>query len=303
MLFNCANGTIDLTTGELIRPRREDLITQCSPVRFDPEAESYEWDRFLDRIFDGRQPLIDYVQRLAGYTVTGLTTEQILPIFYGVGANGKTTLLTVFLEVMGNDYAQKANRDLLMVKQRKEHPAELAALFGKRLIVATESDDGSRLAEGLVKDLTGSEKITARGMYENFWQFGPMHKLFLATNHKPEVRGTDHAMWRRLRLIPFDVVIPDAEQDKKLPDKLRAESSGILAWMVQGCLDWQRQGLGTPDEVMKATATYRTEQDVLATFIADECLVSPACKVKATPLYDAYKNWCDRTGEHEQGQR
>ncbi len=240
MLLNVANGTLDLRTGRLRPPDRADLLTQLCPVEFHPEAHCTVWDRFLEGILARRQPLIDYIQRLAGYSLTGLTTEQILGILYGVGSNGKTTLLNELLNVLGGDYAMQANRDLLIVKRGESHPTELAALFGKRLVVTIETDDGRRLAEGLVKQLTGSDKITARRMREDFWQFDPTHKVLLATNHKPEVRGTDHAIWRRLRLIPFDVVIPDEHQDKDLPLKLEAERAGILAWAVQGCLAWGR---------------------------------------------------------------
>lgn len=303
MLFNVANGTIDLRTGKLREARREDLITQRCPVDFDAKAGRHHFDRFLKRILNSRQTLIDYVQRLAGYNLTGLTTEQILAIFYGVGANGKSTLLNVFLDVMGTDYAMQANRDLLVVKRGESHPTELASLFGRRLVVTNETDDGNRFDEAMVKQLTGSDKITARRMREDFWQFIPSHKLILATNHKPAVRGTDHAIWRRLRLIPFDVVIPDAEQDKTLPEKLHAERAGILAWMVEGCLAWQREGLGCPDEVKAATAAYRNEQDVLAAFITDECITLQQCKVKAGDFYAAFREWCDRTGEHDPGQR
>lgn len=253
MLLNVANGTLDLRTGSLRPPERKDLLTQSCPVEFDPESECPTWNLFLETIFDRRQPLIDYVHRLSGYCLTGLTTEQILPILYGVGANGKTTLLNALMNVLGRDYAMQASRDLLLVKRGESHPTELAALFGKRLVVATETDDGRRLAEGAVKQLTGSDKVLARRMREDFWEFDPTHKVLLATNHKPEVRGTDHAIWRRLRLIPFDIVIPDAEQDKMLPKKLEAELKGILAAAVQGCLEWQRLGLGLPDEVKQAT--------------------------------------------------
>ncbi len=303
MLLNVANGTLDLRTGSLRPPERKDLLTQSCPVEFDPESECPTWNLFLETIFDRRQQLIDYVHRLSGYCLTGLTTEQILPILYGVGANGKTTLLNALMNVLGRDYAMQASRDLLLVKRGESHPTELAALFGKRLVVATETDDGRRLAEGAVKQLTGSDKVLARRMREDFWEFDPTHKVLLATNHKPEVRGTDHAIWRRLRLIPFDIVIPDAEQDKMLPKKLEAELKGILAAAVQGCLEWQRLGLGLPDEVKQATEAFRIEQDVLGAFISDVCRVSPEYRERASSLYAGFRSWCERTGEHDPGQR
>jgi putative DNA primase/helicase len=303
MLLNVANGTLDLRTGRLRPPERKDLLTQLCPVKFHPESECRAWKEFLERILDRRQPLLDYIKRLAGYWLTAQTTEQVLPILYGVGANGKTTFLNGLLSMLGGDYAMQANRDLLVVRHGESHPTELAALFGKRLVVTTETDAGRRLAEGTVKQLTGSDKIRARRMREDFWQFDPTHKLILATNHKPEVRGTDHAIWRRLRLIPFDVVIPDAEQDKTLSARLELERPGILAWAVEGCLEWQGQGLGLPDEVKQATAAYRDEQDILAGFIQDECIASPSYKIQARCLYEAFQQWCDRTGEHDPGRR
>src|SRR5215212_3006671 len=175
------------------------------------------------------------------------------------------------MEALG-DYSMQAAPELLLAK-KASHPTELADLFGSRLVASVETDEGRRLAEGLVKQLTGRDPIKARRMREDFWQFDPTHTVFLATNHRPDVRGTDHAIWRRLKLVPFDVTIPEAEQDKRLAAKLRDELPGILAYIVRGCLEYQREGLGEPEEVKAATASYRSDMDVLANFIEDRCVV------------------------------
>jgi putative DNA primase/helicase len=187
---------------------------------------------------------------------------------------------------------------LLLAKKHDAHPCELADLHGRRLAVSVEVDDGRRLAESLVKTLTGSDTIAARRMRENFWQFAPSHKIWLAANHRPRVHGTDLAMWRRMRLIPFAVTIPAEQQDKRLPEKLRAEGPGILAWLVRGCLDWQRHGLGEPEAVKAATAEYRNEQDVIGSFLAEMTFEASTGRLKASKLHAAYVAWCKRTGEH-----
>lgn len=203
--------------------------------------------------------------------------------------------------MMGPDYALKAPAGLLMVKRNDSHPTERADLFRKRLVVCSETEQGKRLAESLVKDLTGGERIRARRMREDFWEFSPTHKMILCTNHKPEIKSTDHAIWRRPWLVPFMVTIPEGQQDKRLPDKLRAEAQGILAWAVRGCRDWQQDGLGLPEEVRAATAQYREEQDVLAAFLSDCCQIGPEHKAKRSDLYDKYQWWCRENRETEVG--
>jgi P4 family phage/plasmid primase-like protien len=296
-LLNCQNGTLDLRTGELRAHRREDYITRCIPVVYDHEAICPTWEGFVDRIFSANGELIAFVRRAIGYALTGSTREHVFFILWGTGANGKSTLLIVLIELLG-EYAGQAAPDLLLAKTTDRHPTEIADLFGKRLVAAVETGEGRRLAEALVKQMTGGDRMKARRMREDFWEFSSSHKLFLATNHKPIIRSTDHAMWRRIRLIPFAVQIPEQEQDKDLADKLKAELPGILAWAVRGCLDWQRSGLGTADAVEKATASYREEQDILGAFIEECCIVGPdGAQAGATQLYNAYKQWCERGGE------
>jgi putative DNA primase/helicase len=307
MLLNCKNGTLDLRTGILRDHCRDDLLTKLCPTAYRPEAACPTWERFLTDIFPatgdaaeqpGNLDLIGWLQRLLGYCLTGDVSEQVLPIFWGQGANGKSTLLNAVQGVLGPDYTMKAPPDLLMVKRGESHPTERADLFGRRFVVAVETEAGGRLAEALVKELTGGDRIRARRMREDFWEFDPTHKVILCTNHKPKIRGADHAIWRRPRLVPFTVIFPDDRQDKKLPEKLRAEAEGILAWMVRGCMDWQRAGLGMSGDVDRATAAYRSEQDVVATFVTECCVTgSPEYRIRASELYGRFKRWCEEAGE------
>jgi putative DNA primase/helicase len=298
MLLNCPNGTVDLLTGTLREPRREDYLTKLCPTEHHPDATCPLWLTTLAKIFKGNDQLIGYVQQLLGYCLTGDVREQIFPIFWGSGANGKSTIINIILAMLGDDYAIKASRDLFLAIKGDKHPTTLAQLHGKRLVVCVETSDAARLDEALVKEMTGGDPISARRMREDYWTFYPTHKTILVTNHRPEIRGTDEGIWRRQRLIPFDVRIPDAEQDKQLSEKLKAELPGILAWCVRGCLEWQKNGLGTPDAVMAATKEYRQDQDVLARFVSECCRQGQRdYAVKSSLLYDAYKKWAERSGE------
>lgn len=231
-----------------------------------------------------------------GYSLTGDTTEQCLFVLWGSGSNGKSTLLTTAVTMLG-EYAMSTRPETFMVKKGDTIPNDLAQLKGARLVIAVEADAGHRLAEGLLKTATGNDRLTARFMRAEFFSFVPTFKIFLASNHKPTIRGTDHAMWRRIKLVPFSVTIPDDQQDRHLADKLNAELPGILAWAVRGCLDWQRNGLGEPDEVRAATAAYRAEMDVLGGFLGDACVVSPHARVASAALYQAYETWAHTNGE------
>jgi P4 family phage/plasmid primase-like protien len=295
-VLNVKNGTIDLRTGKLRPHDREDLITRIAPGKYDPDAQAPTFEAFLKRILPS-ETLRGFVQRAVGYAASGEVTEEVLPILHGTGDNGKTTLVNAVMDALG-DYATEAAPELLLTK-RGAHPTELADLFGARFVAATETDEGRRLAESLVKQITGRDRIKARRMREDFWEFEPTHTVFLATNHKPEVRGTDHAIWRRIRLVPFEVTIPEGEKDKRLSAKLRKELPGILAWVVRGFLDYQRGGLGEPEEVKAATQGYRSEMDVLAAFIEDRCVEHPNAKVASAGLYSAYRDWCQQGGEAE----
>jgi putative DNA primase/helicase len=295
-LFNCPNGTIDLKTGRLNNHNRSDLITRMSPVEFDPGAECPLWEATVRRIFADDEDLIGFVQRLFGMCLTGDVSSQVLPIFYGEGGNGKSTILNALIDIMGPDYAIAAPPGLLFAKHSEGHPTDKASLFGMRLVVDLESAEGARLNEALVKQLTGSDRISARRMREDFWTFLPTHKLIIGTNSQPAIQETKNAIWRRLKLVPFTVEIPEAEQQKDLAARLREEFPGILSWCVRGCVEWVTNGLNTPESVQKATAEYRAEEDSLGTFIADECLLGDSYRIKASTLYKRYVDQLDHSG-------
>jgi len=294
-VLNVENGTVDLRSSELREHRREDLLSKLAPVEYRPEDEAPIFQAFLERILP-QEAVRGFLQRAVGYASTGVIREEVLPILHGPGANGKTTLTGVLMEALG-DYAIQAAPDLLMLK-KGTHPTELADLYGARFVVCMETEEGRRLAESLVKYITGRERIKARRMREDFWEFAPTHTVFMGTNHRPDVRGTDHAIWRRLKLIPFDITIPEAEQDKTLPETLRSELPGILAWIVRGCIEYLRNGLGEPEQVMDATKVYRTDMDPLEAFIDEECVVRPESWCKFASLYSAYTRWCEESNEY-----
>jgi len=299
-LLNVLNGTIDLRIGELREHRREDLITKLAPVEYDPNATAPLWTSTLERVLPSPE-LRAFFKKLCGYALTGDVSEQLLPVLYGTGANGKSTILNALLGMLG-DYGMQAAPDLLVAK-KGSHPTELADLFGMRFVASIEVEDGSRLAESLVKQLTGGDRVKARRMRQDFWEFEPTHKVLMACNHKPQVRGTDNAIWRRITLVPFTETIPTAEQDKNLPDKLRREAAGILAWAVEGCLEWRREGLQAPEAVRQATGAYRAEMDVLGAFLRECCELGTEYNVAAKDLYGAYKFWCEDNGERPETQR
>lgn len=296
LLLNVANGTLDLRTGTLRPAQRADFITKLVPVDYRPDAVCPEFERLLHRLFDHVPAVRHYLQRVFGYSLTGLTSEQCFFIFHGIGANGKSTILRAILDLLG-DYATTTRPETFLTKRGDGIPNDVAALAGARFVVSLESEHGKRLAEALVKGITGGDKLSARFLHKEFFTFAPQLKFFIGTNHKPTIRGTDHAMWRRVRCIPFAVVIPDHEQDKMLSAKLREEYEGVLTWLVQGCMAWRRDGLGPPLEVLQATAAYRAEQDVFGAFLRDCCVLEPTAKSTKDEVYNAYSSWCETNGE------
>ncbi len=295
-LLTVANGTLDLRTGELRPHSPGDLITKLAPVPYDAAATCPRWLAFLAETFEGNGPLMAYVQKMAGYALTGDTSEQSLFVLWGTGQNGKSTMLST-LGAMQGDYWKQTPTETLLARSGNVIPNDVAALKGARLVTAIEADEGRRLAESLVKQMTGGDPLAARFMRAEWFNFLPTFKLFLATNHKPEIRGTDLAIWRRIRLIPFRVTVPASKQDKHLGDKLKAELPGILAWAVRGCLAWQREGMAPPAEVVAATTQYREEMDPLADFLAELCIDLPGIATEAGALFKAYSEWCERGGE------
>lgn len=294
-LLNCPNGTLDLRTGKLGPHVRDDHLTLRTGTPFDPDAACPAWDAFLLRVMGGDEDLIGFLRRAVGYGLTGDVSEHAIFFLYGKGRNGKSTFLGAIQHASG-DYAITVNADLLISKSQDDHPTGVADLQGRRFVATIEVEDGRRLAESLVKSLTGGDRIRARRMRQDFYEFDPTHKLFLAANHKPTVRGTDEGIWRRIKLVPFAVQIPPEEVDRNLPAKLRAEAPGILAWAVRGCLEWQAGGLREPAAVAEATAGYRAEMDVLADFLAERCILIDGARCKASDLYRAYVDWCKETG-------
>jgi putative DNA primase/helicase len=294
-LLGVTNGVINLRTGALREPRREDHLTKQAMVAYSPNAQAPLFMAFLDRIMGGNRALVDFLQRAIGYSLTGDTGEQCLFFLYGSGANGKSTLLNTLKELLG-DYAMQCPAETLMVKQGGGIPNDIARLRGARFVATSETEDGRRFAESMIKQLTGQDTIAARFLFAEYFEFVPNFKIWLGANHKPVIRGDDYAIWRRIRLVPFIVTIPPDERDTNLPAKLKDEYPGILAWAVQGCLEWQRQGLNPPPEVLAATEEYKSEMDLIGKWIEECCITTPHATAKASALYSSYKRWVEDNG-------
>ncbi len=306
-LLNAANGTVDLRTGKLRAHQRDDLLTHNTGIDYDPTAECPTFTRFLTDVFAGDADLIEFIRRAVGYTLTGDVREQVIFIPHGVGSNGKSVFLNIVRSLLG-ELALQAAPDLLMSDHNRRHPTEQAALYGRRAVICQETEQNRRFNETLVKQLTGGDRISARRMREDFWEFSPTGKIWLSTNHKPEIRGTDHAIWRRIRLIPFNVTFHDPghglpEKDTTMEARLIAELPGILTWAVQSCLAWQRDGLTIPAAVQDATDAYRQQQDVLAAWISERCIEKRTATASAADLYASYAKWCEDNGERPEPQR
>ncbi|MCC7479189.1 hypothetical protein IT575_12125 [bacterium] len=316
-LFNVANGTLDLRPAEqrdreglpLFRlASRADCLTKCSPVAWDEEARCPQWLQFLDTIMAGDQEMVDFLQRLAGYLLVAGNPEQKLVILHGSGGNGKSVFVETLMHVFG-DYSTTTSTETLMDSERASNNQvyALAKLAGVRLLLASESKEGRRLDEALVKGMTGDSQIQARHPHGGFFLFQVEFMPWLMTNHRPEVRGQDEGIWRRLLMVPFNVRIPDEQRDTQLAEKLRAEAPGILAWAVRGLAEYQYildekggSGLAPPAPVLAATAGYREDQDILGPFIAECCdLVDPSAPEYWTTSGDLlrrYQAWCEEEG-------
>ncbi len=291
-LFNTKSGTLDLRTGELRRHDPNDLLTKVANAEYDPRARSETFDRFLEDIQP--DPVVRaFLARLFGHTLLGTVREHVLPILTGTGSNGKSTLVETVQEVLG-DYAISAEPDLL-VERGSTHTTGQADLLGVRLAVCAETDKGRRLAAATVKRLTGGDKIRARRMRQDNIEFAASHSVVMITNHKPAVAGDDPALWRRLRIVPFDVVV--SKPNKRLKEQLALELPAVLAWMISGYRDWHYHGLDEPEVVVNATDAYRASSDALGRFIEERCILSPAARVKARELFGAWQSWCHVNGE------
>ncbi len=293
LLLNCTNGTLDLRTGKLRKHRADDMLTKMARCAYDPNADCSLYEQFLADILPD-QAVRGFMQRYYGYALTGDVSEQCMVVAYGIGKNGKSTSMEIVSKALGS-YAKEAAPDLLVAKDNNGGAnSDVADLHGARFVAAEETDDGKRMAEGLVKRITGTKNIKARFLHKDFFSFAATHKLMYAVNHKPDIRGGDLGIWRRIHLVPFEVTIPENRRDKKLSEKMEAELPGILAWLVQGCLAWQKEGLNPPEQVMAATAAYKEEMDLLRDFFADCCEFGKAKVVTKGSLYQTYEMWCEQ---------
>ncbi|PGW47586.1 phage/plasmid primase, P4 family [Bacillus thuringiensis] len=297
-LLNVENGIVDLKTGKIQQHDRELGLTKITNIAFDENAKCPEWFNFLDQILQGDKKLAEYMQRLIGYSLTGEITEQIMVFLIGGGSNGKSTFINIIKDIMG-DYGRQAKSDTFIKKKETGANNDIARLVGSRFVSAIESEDGEQLSEAFVKQITGGEPVLARFLRQEFFEFIPEFKVFFTTNHKPVIKGVDEGIWRRIRLIPFNLQLPKEKRDKKLPEKLSLEMPGILNWAIEGCLKWQQSGLKDPAIVMKATGDYKEEMDILGPFMFECCFKREDVQVEARDLYEVYANWCFKNGEHQ----
>lgn len=297
MVINTPSGVLNLKNGELKEHKPEYYLTKITPVEFSENAECPRWLEFLNEIFDDDKDLIHYIQKAIGYTLTGSTAEQCAFFLYGTGKNGKSTFLEVLRNVFG-DYVTNIQPETIMVKNHSGSSAsgDIARLKGARLVTSVEPNQGMVINEGLLKQLTGGDMVTARNLFKDDFEFKPEFKLWMATNYKPIIKGTDDGMWRRVHMIPFTVKIPKDKVDKNLKHKLKAEMTGIFKWCVDGCLMWQREGLKMPKVVLEAVREYRREMDVILAFIEDKCQTGGS--VQSSLLYAAYSSWAEENNEY-----
>ena len=296
-LVGCADGSIlDLGTGTRLDNHDDVFVTRMLGAYLDNKIDCPTWTSFLDQIFDSDIELISFVRRAVGYSLTGSTSEQCLFILNGSGANGKTTLLTV-LHHMFNDYAATIPMQTLMnTGFSSQQTNDLAYLVGKRFVTASEGEEGQRLAESKIKLMTGGDRISCRRLYQDYFEFAPQFKLWLATNDLPSISGTSEAIWRRITVIPFDVTIPVEARDKTLVTRLLKELPGILRWAIQGLMEWKKERLNPPAQVLNAGGAYRKENDSVGQWIEDVCILDKDRKSYMKELYESYVSWCDRNG-------
>jgi putative DNA primase/helicase len=295
--LNTPGGVVELRTGNVRPHHADDFMTKLAGAAPDFSCPIPTWLGFLDRVCGRDAELIAFLQRVAGYVLTGSTSEHALFFLYGTGANGKSTFLNALTACLG-DYHKTAPIETFTATNADRHPTDLAGLRGARLVTAVETEEGRRWAESKIKSLTGGDRIAARFMRQDFFEFTPIFKLLVAGNHKPGLRSVDEAIRRRFHLVPFTVTIPPEERDETLGERLKAELPGILAWTIAGCLEWQRQRLAPPPVVQDATAAYLEAEDALAAWIEDEGEHEPDTWEGTHALFKSWKSWCDRTGEH-----
>lgn len=297
-LLNTENGYVDLTSGILHNHDIYKMFSKQTNAEFTDKVDAPEWESFLNQIFNNDQDLIHYIQKAVGYSLTGSVKEQVMFFLYGNGRNGKSVFIDTIADLLGN-YAKTMQAESIMIRQSNGSAnSDIARLEGARLVISSEPNEGVRLDEGLVKQLTGGDRVTARFLYGKEFEFEPEFKIWLATNHKPIIRGTDDGIWRRLMLIPFDVQIPDSKVDKDLKYKLKREEVGILNWAVDGAVMWQKEGLNPPQSVLEASQEYRSEMDVIDMFVSDNCEKYKDYEAPAGQLFKLYKQWAADNSEY-----
>jgi len=301
-LLNVKNGTVDISSGEFREHKPEDMITKIANVDYDPAADCPMWKKFVREIMDYKADIIKFVQTAAGWSLSGDISEQTMFILYGTGANGKSTFLNTIMYILG-DYATATPTETFMKKTGDNFSNDVARLRSTRFVTTTEVEQGRRLSEPLIKKITGNDEMTARFLYGEFFNFKPTFKIFMATNHKPVIKGTDYGIWRRIKLIPFTERIPEEKQDKHLELKLREEASGILNWLLEGIANWKQERLKTPKAVLFATDEYRGEMDVIGNFIKEKCRQKKEMTIQIKKLYKAYSDWCEENNEHAVSER
>jgi putative DNA primase/helicase len=291
-LLGVQNGVIELRTGQFRSARREDYITKRAGVAYNRDADCPNWREFIRTITAGDGELAAYLQRVVGYTLTGSTCEEVLFVLYGIGNNGKSTWRETSHMMMG-DYAMAADNGVLIERKTPGGATpELARLKGRRLVAVNETSENDQLNEARVKFITSQDKITARNLYQDFFDFDPTHKIFLTTNHKPIVRGTDVGIWRRIHLLPFTVTIPAERIEKDFREwRLVPELSGILNWALEGSVAYQKEGLNPPPAVRSATQDYQQDMDVVGQWIDDRCIIDPRANVPTSIAYSDYLSW------------
>jgi putative DNA primase/helicase len=294
MLLNTPGAVVNLRTGASRPPRPADYMTKITAVA--PGGTCPTWEKFIGRITDGDTELAKFLQRVIGYSLTGLTTEHALFFCFGTGANGKSVLInTISWIALG--YHRTAPIETFTQSSSERHPTDLAGLQGARIVTAIETEQGRRWAETRIKALTGGDPISARFMRQDFFEFTPQFKLLIAGNHKPSLRSVDEAMRRRFHLIPFNVTIRPGERDPDLAEKLKAEAPGILSWMIRGCLDWQREGLLPPSVVREATEAYLAAENAVANWIDECCDLDQNSWESSQALFASWVMWAQQAGE------
>jgi putative DNA primase/helicase len=290
-LVGVKNGTLELVAGVVREGRPEELITQLIDINYNPDAECERWLKFIDQVTCGHKDLADYIQESLGYALSGSVQEQQLFVLAGKGKNGKSTLVDVFLEVMGG-YGKTTPAHTLMKSESRAIRNDIARLRGARFVSAVEINTGKQLDEALVKRLTGGDKITARFIGREYFEYSPQAKFFLAVNTLPEVNGADDGIYRRIRIIPFEWEVHEDKIEKDLPEKLKAEKAGILAWAVKGFQRWKKRGnLSEPSCVVEASSDFRTTMDTIGSFLKDVCERKTGTRIPKGSLFAAYQRW------------